>query len=174
MSESYIWSPVITYVSWFPVLQVIELYRLLAVGISLWNQFAVPVLFSVFWFVLFVVQLCSDIMSGNAASAAHQGIMFFLLTRCDVIISPRAPLYHLDPHCVGVCFSKSTDVFAVCLSVVPHRTLFWVSPSWCPIWLSGCSTYASFTWEVMQLFRMRTSCTGEMFSVYSLQSTEHI
>uniref|UniRef100_A0A7N8X8T9 RING finger protein 145 n=1 Tax=Mastacembelus armatus TaxID=205130 RepID=A0A7N8X8T9_9TELE len=58
----------------------LELYRLLAVGISLWNQFAVPVLFSVFWFVLFIVQLCSDIMSGNAASAVHQGIMFFLLT----------------------------------------------------------------------------------------------
>lgn len=67
----------------FPVPQVIELYRLLAVGISLWNQFAVPVLFSVFWFVLFVVQLCSDAMSANA-SAGHQGIMFFLLTRCDV------------------------------------------------------------------------------------------
>ncbi|KAM9341071.1 RING finger protein 145 [Symphorus nematophorus] len=60
-------------------LEVIELYRLLAVGTSLWNQFAVPVLFSVFWFVLFVVQLCSDIMSGNA-SADHQGIMFSLLT----------------------------------------------------------------------------------------------
>ncbi|XP_035530476.1 RING finger protein 145 [Morone saxatilis] len=60
-------------------LEVIELYRLLAVGISLWNQFAVPVLFSVFWFVLFVVQLCSDTMSGKA-SAGHQGIMFFLLT----------------------------------------------------------------------------------------------
>ncbi|XP_037652511.1 RING finger protein 145 [Sebastes umbrosus] len=60
-------------------LEVIELYRLLAVGISLWNQFAVPVLFSVFWFVLFIVQLCSDTMSGNA-SAGHQGIMFFLLT----------------------------------------------------------------------------------------------
>lgn len=60
-------------------LEVIELYRLLAVGISLWNQFAVPVLFSVFWFVLFVVQLCSDTMSGSA-SAGHQGILFFLLT----------------------------------------------------------------------------------------------
>ncbi|TKS87169.1 RING finger protein 145 [Collichthys lucidus] len=60
-------------------LEVIELYRLLAVGISLWNQFAVPVLFSVFWFVLFVVQLCSDTMSGSV-SAGHQGIMFFLLT----------------------------------------------------------------------------------------------
>uniref|UniRef100_A0A671X055 RING finger protein 145 n=1 Tax=Sparus aurata TaxID=8175 RepID=A0A671X055_SPAAU len=60
-------------------LEVIELYRLLAVGISLWNQFAVPVLFSVFWFVLFIVQLCSDAMS-SSASAGHQGIMFFLLT----------------------------------------------------------------------------------------------
>ncbi|KAM4543137.1 RING finger protein 145 [Odontesthes bonariensis] len=60
-------------------LEVIELYRLLAVGISLWNQFAVPVLFSVFWFVLFIVQLCSDIMSAGG-SVTHQGIMFFLLT----------------------------------------------------------------------------------------------
>ncbi|XP_054469908.1 RING finger protein 145 [Anoplopoma fimbria] len=60
-------------------LEVIELYRLLAVGISLWNQFAVPMLFSVFWFVLFVVQLFTDIMSGKT-SPGHQGIMFFLLT----------------------------------------------------------------------------------------------
>uniref|UniRef100_UPI003AAD48FE RING finger protein 145 n=1 Tax=Centroberyx gerrardi TaxID=166262 RepID=UPI003AAD48FE len=60
-------------------LEVIELYRLLAVGISLWNQFAVPVLFSVFWFVLFIVQLCSDTMTVSA-SAGHQGILFFLLT----------------------------------------------------------------------------------------------
>ncbi|XP_028252147.1 RING finger protein 145 [Parambassis ranga] len=60
-------------------LEVIELYRLLAVGISLWNQFAVPLLFSVFWFVLFIVQLCSDTMSAGT-SATHQGIMFFLLT----------------------------------------------------------------------------------------------
>lgn len=63
------------------VFQVFELYRLLAVGFSLWNQFAVPVLFSVFWFVLFIVQLCSDTMNGNA-SLGHQGIIFFLLTRC--------------------------------------------------------------------------------------------
>ncbi|XP_075963494.1 RING finger protein 145 isoform X2 [Anarhichas minor] len=60
-------------------LEVIELYRLLAVGISLWNQFAVPVLFSVFWFVLFVVQLCSDATSVKT-SASHQGVMFILLT----------------------------------------------------------------------------------------------
>ncbi|KAK9534256.1 hypothetical protein VZT92_009312 [Zoarces viviparus] len=60
-------------------LEVIELYRLLAVGISLWNQLAVPVLFSVFWFVLFVVQLCSDTTSVRT-SASHQGVMVLLLT----------------------------------------------------------------------------------------------
>ncbi|KAM9354171.1 RING finger protein 145 [Pholidichthys leucotaenia] len=60
-------------------LEVAELYRFLAVGISLWNQLAVPVLFTAFWFVLFVVQLCSDIFTGRA-SATHQGIMFFLLS----------------------------------------------------------------------------------------------
>uniref|UniRef100_A0A8C6SFF0 RING finger protein 145 n=1 Tax=Neogobius melanostomus TaxID=47308 RepID=A0A8C6SFF0_9GOBI len=62
-------------------LEVIDLYRLMAVGISLWNQFAVPVLFSVFWFVLFVVQLCTDIFSGNV-STSHQGIIFFLVSEC--------------------------------------------------------------------------------------------
>uniref|UniRef100_A0A8C6LIQ6 RING finger protein 145 n=1 Tax=Nothobranchius furzeri TaxID=105023 RepID=A0A8C6LIQ6_NOTFU len=62
-----------------PVPQVIELYRLLAVGISLWNQFAVPVLFSVFWFVLFAVQLFSDTMSAGAATS-HQGFLFLVLT----------------------------------------------------------------------------------------------
>lgn len=60
-----------------------EVYRLLAVGISLWNQFAVPVLFSVFWFVLFTVQLYSDATNGNG-SLGHQGILFFLLSRWDL------------------------------------------------------------------------------------------
>lgn len=61
-------------------LEVIDLYRLLTVGISLWNQFAFPVLFSVFWFVLFIFRLCSDIVSGSATSATHQGTVYFLLT----------------------------------------------------------------------------------------------
>ncbi|XP_038135410.1 RING finger protein 145 [Cyprinodon tularosa] len=60
-------------------LEVIELYRLLALGISLWNQFAVPALFIVFWFVLFAVQLYSDATSASASSS-YQGILFFLLT----------------------------------------------------------------------------------------------
>ncbi|KAL0969504.1 hypothetical protein UPYG_G00228150 [Umbra pygmaea] len=60
-------------------LEVIELYRLLAVAVSLWNQYAVPVLFSVFWSVLFVVQLFSYFTASDA-SGSHQGVLFFLLT----------------------------------------------------------------------------------------------
>ncbi|XP_041710388.2 RING finger protein 145 [Coregonus clupeaformis] len=59
-------------------LEVVELYRLLAVAISLWNQFAVPVLFSVFWSVLFVVQLYSNFTANNT-SGSHEGVLFFLL-----------------------------------------------------------------------------------------------
>lgn len=51
-------------------------------GVSLWNQYAIPVLFSVFWLVLFVVQLCSDTLSANT-TADQQGVLFFLLSRCD-------------------------------------------------------------------------------------------
>ncbi|XP_053700723.1 RING finger protein 145 isoform X2 [Synchiropus splendidus] len=60
-------------------LEVMELYRLLEVGISLWNQFAVPVLFSVFWFVLFAVHVVTDVISAGA-SMAPQGVLFCLLT----------------------------------------------------------------------------------------------
>lgn len=104
------------------VFQVFELYRLLAVGISLWNQFAVPVLFTVFWIVLFIVQLCSDTMNGNA-SLGHQGIMFFLLTRCCEIWK--------IPHDCGSLFDTTYLLFSpplqrpVSQSVVPLHTLFW-------------------------------------------------
>lgn len=57
-------------------LQVTELYRLMAVGVSLWHGFAVPVLFSVFWFVLFGVQLIT-----NFGTTAQQGPLLYLLTR---------------------------------------------------------------------------------------------
>lgn len=145
-----------------PVLQVIELYRFLAVGISLWNRFAVPVLFTVFWIVLFVVQLYSDTMSANA-SAGHQGIMFFLLSRCDVIVYIIHRTLHLW---LWLCLMSCCDLTnsTVSLNVVPRRTLFWVWPSWCPISLSDYSAYASSTWEVLQLFKMRMSCTGERIS----------
>nr|XP_049597203.1 RING finger protein 145 isoform X2 [Syngnathus scovelli] len=61
-------------------MEVLALSRLPAAAISLWTEFAVPLLFSVFWVVLFVVHLCSSIMSPAASFAAHQSLLFFLLT----------------------------------------------------------------------------------------------
>ncbi|XP_030626949.1 RING finger protein 145 [Chanos chanos] len=58
-------------------IQVMELYRLLAVGVSLWHSFAVPLLFSSFWVVLFGVQLISN--AGNTI-ASQQGVLLYLLT----------------------------------------------------------------------------------------------
>lgn len=144
-----------------------ELYRLLALGISLWNQFAVPALFSVFWFVLLAVQLGSDVMS-SSTFATYQGIMFFLLTR--YVYSWIFAFTLLSFFCVCI-FSWIYSHFVVCLlnhaacqNVAPRRTLCWASPSWCPIWLWDFSTCASFTWEVTLRCRTRTSCTGETLS----------
>ncbi|RXN06767.1 RING finger protein 145-like [Labeo rohita] len=58
-------------------IEVTELYRLMAVGVSLWHGFAVPVLFSVFWFVLFGVQLVSNY---GTLTAVQQGPLLYLLT----------------------------------------------------------------------------------------------
>ncbi|KAF7710626.1 RING finger protein 145 [Silurus meridionalis] len=58
-------------------IEVTDLYRLLAVGMSLWHSFAVPVLFSVFWFVLFGVQLVSNVKS---STSIQEGLLLYLLT----------------------------------------------------------------------------------------------
>ncbi|XP_055026550.2 RING finger protein 145 [Misgurnus anguillicaudatus] len=58
-------------------IEVTELYRLMAVGVSLWHGFAVPVLFSVFWFVLFGVQLIGNV---GTITAVQQGPLIYILT----------------------------------------------------------------------------------------------
>lgn len=60
------------------LMQVTELYRLMAIGVSLWHGFAVPVLFSVFWFVLFGVQLVANV---GTITAVQQGPLLYILTR---------------------------------------------------------------------------------------------
>lgn len=59
-------------------LQVTDLHRLLGVGMSFWHHFAVPILFSAFWFVLFGVQLVSNV---GSSSAIQEGLLLYLLTR---------------------------------------------------------------------------------------------
>ncbi|XP_069779597.1 RING finger protein 145-like isoform X2 [Narcine bancroftii] len=57
------------------IFQGTELYGILGLGIMLWNQFAVPVLFTVFWLVLFAAEICFYL-----SSQSQQGLIFSFLT----------------------------------------------------------------------------------------------
>ncbi|XP_047901592.2 RING finger protein 145-like isoform X1 [Anser cygnoides] len=61
------------------IMQAMEVYRLLALGVSLWSQLAVPLLFLVFWLVLFSLRLSSFLASSGSA-VAQQGLLFVLLS----------------------------------------------------------------------------------------------
>ncbi|XP_041928385.1 RING finger protein 145 isoform X1 [Alosa sapidissima] len=54
-------------------IQVVGVYRLFAVCLSVWQSFSVPLLFSVFWFLLFAAQLGSP-------TSSHQGMLLYLLS----------------------------------------------------------------------------------------------
>ncbi|CAN2388345.1 RING finger protein 145-like, partial [Pristimantis euphronides] len=58
--------------------QVTELSRLLAVGMLLWSQLAVPLLFLVFWVVVFVVHVVST-LSAKPRALEQQGPLFIFL-----------------------------------------------------------------------------------------------
>ncbi|XP_074847732.1 RING finger protein 145-like isoform X2 [Carettochelys insculpta] len=59
--------------------QGLEMYRLVALAMSLWSQLAVPVLFLVFWLVLFALQICSSLASPSYRPA-QRGLLFVLLS----------------------------------------------------------------------------------------------
>ncbi|CAN0100202.1 unnamed protein product [Bubo scandiacus] len=61
------------------LLRALELYRLLALGVALWSQLAVPLLFLVFWLVLFFLRL-SSFLAFSASPLAQQGLLFLLLS----------------------------------------------------------------------------------------------
>uniref|UniRef100_A0A8C6ZFV1 TRC8-like N-terminal domain-containing protein n=1 Tax=Nothoprocta perdicaria TaxID=30464 RepID=A0A8C6ZFV1_NOTPE len=62
------------------LVQALEVYRLLVLGASLWSQLAVPLLFLVFWLVLFSLRLVSYLAS-SSSPVAQQGLLFVLLSR---------------------------------------------------------------------------------------------
>ncbi|XP_072353798.1 RING finger protein 145-like isoform X2 [Scyliorhinus torazame] len=62
------------------IVQESELYGVLGLGVRLWNQFAVPVLFTTFWLVLFVGEIYFYLSSRNQLAASHEGIIFAFLT----------------------------------------------------------------------------------------------
>ncbi|CAM5142234.1 unnamed protein product [Natator depressus] len=59
--------------------QGLEMYRLVALAMSLWSQRAIPVLFLVFWLVLFTLQIYSFLASSNSL-LAQQGLLFIFLS----------------------------------------------------------------------------------------------
>ncbi|KAF1470229.1 hypothetical protein FQV18_0015852, partial [Eudyptula minor novaehollandiae] len=61
------------------VAQALEVYRLVALGVSLWSQLAVPLLFLVFWLVLFSLRL-SSFLASSGSPLAQQGLLFLLLS----------------------------------------------------------------------------------------------
>lgn len=63
--------------------QVLEVSRLVALGVSLWNQLAVPVLFLIFWLVLFFLRLSAFLTTSSSSGSplAQQGLLFLLLSR---------------------------------------------------------------------------------------------
>ncbi|NXJ96845.1 RN145 protein, partial [Corythaixoides concolor] len=61
------------------VAQALEMSRLLALGVSLWSQLAVPLLFLVFWLALFSLRL-SSFLTSSGSPVAQQGLLFLLLS----------------------------------------------------------------------------------------------
>ncbi|XP_043400926.1 uncharacterized protein LOC102929557 isoform X5 [Chelonia mydas] len=59
--------------------QGLEMYRLVALAMSLWSQRAIPLLFLVFWLVLFTLQIYSFLASSNSL-LAQQGLLFIFLS----------------------------------------------------------------------------------------------
>ncbi|NXE57874.1 RN145 protein, partial [Casuarius casuarius] len=59
--------------------QALEVYRLVALGVSLWSQLAIPLLFLVFWLVLFSLRL-SSFLASSGSPLAQQGLLFVLLS----------------------------------------------------------------------------------------------
>ncbi|XP_038649113.1 RING finger protein 145-like isoform X2 [Scyliorhinus canicula] len=62
------------------IVQESELYGVLGLGVRLWNQVAVPVLFTTFWLVLFVAEIYFYLSSRNQPAASNEGLIFAFLT----------------------------------------------------------------------------------------------
>ncbi|XP_069062037.1 RING finger protein 145-like isoform X1 [Pleurodeles waltl] len=60
------------------VVQVLEVYRLVALGMMLWTHLAVPLLFLVFWLVLYSFQVYFFLTSANS-KLTQQGLLFIFL-----------------------------------------------------------------------------------------------
>lgn len=63
---------------------------MLALGVSLWGQLGVPLLFLVFWLVLFSLRL-SAFLASSGSAVAQQGLLFVLLSRWVLAVLSLPP-----------------------------------------------------------------------------------
>ncbi|XP_060103411.1 RING finger protein 145-like [Heteronotia binoei] len=61
------------------VVQALEVYQLVALGMALWRRLAVPVLFLVFWLALFTLKIYAFWVS-SVSLLSQQGLLFVLLS----------------------------------------------------------------------------------------------
>ncbi|KAJ1128609.1 hypothetical protein NDU88_006986 [Pleurodeles waltl] len=74
------------------LVQVVEVYGLLALGMSLWNQLVVPVLFMVFWLVLFALQIYSYFSTRDQPTSRERLLFLFLTSIAECCSTPYSLL----------------------------------------------------------------------------------
>ncbi|XP_068005490.1 RING finger protein 145-like isoform X4 [Melanerpes formicivorus] len=92
------------------IAQALELSRLVALGVSLWSQLAVPLLFLVFWLALFTLRL-SAFLTSSSSPLAQQGLLFLLLSSIILFIVVTSTLQSMieiaDPIVLALGASRS-------------------------------------------------------------------
>uniref|UniRef100_A0A2I2ZMY6 TRC8-like N-terminal domain-containing protein n=1 Tax=Gorilla gorilla gorilla TaxID=9595 RepID=A0A2I2ZMY6_GORGO len=74
------------------LVQVVEVYGLLALGMSLWNQLVVPVLFIVFWLILFALQIYSYFSTRDQRASRERLLFLFLTSIAECCSTPYSLL----------------------------------------------------------------------------------
>ncbi|XP_037322818.1 RING finger protein 145-like [Pungitius pungitius] len=72
--------------------QVVEVYGLLALGISLWNQLVLPVLFMCFWLLLFALQIYSYFSTRDQPTSRERLLFLFLTSIAECCSTPYSLL----------------------------------------------------------------------------------
>ncbi|KAK3524649.1 hypothetical protein QTP70_035012 [Hemibagrus guttatus] len=72
--------------------QVVEVYGLLALGMSLWNQLVLPMLFMCFWLVLFTLQIYTYFSTRDQTPSRERLLFFFLTSIAECCCTPYSLL----------------------------------------------------------------------------------
>ncbi|KAK5858771.1 hypothetical protein PBY51_002886 [Eleginops maclovinus] len=72
--------------------QVVEVYGLLALGMSLWNQLVLPVLFMCFWLLLFALQIYSYFSTRDQPTSRERLLFLFLTSIAECCSTPYSLL----------------------------------------------------------------------------------